>query len=86
MEGNSILGMIVIGLVYALIIALPILVIILIARVIRRMVSPHEKEMQRLLERAVTLLEDNNRLLNQQIAGKQPDEKREKTQPAGEAG
>jgi hypothetical protein len=28
--------------------------------------------MQRLLERAVTLLEENNRLLNQQIADKHP--------------
>ena len=72
MEGNSILGTIVIGLVYALMISLPILVIILVARVIRRMVSPHDKEMQRLLERAVTLLEENNPLLNQQIADKHP--------------
>jgi len=86
MEGNSILGTIVIGLVYALIISLPILVIILVARVIRRMVSPHDKEMQRLLERAVTLLEENNRLLNQQIADKQPNEEREKIPPAGETG
>jgi NAD(P)H-hydrate repair Nnr-like enzyme with NAD(P)H-hydrate dehydratase domain len=50
------------------------------------MVTPHDKEMQRLLGQVVTLLEENNRLLTQQIAGKQLDEKREKTPPAGEAG
>jgi NAD(P)H-hydrate repair Nnr-like enzyme with NAD(P)H-hydrate dehydratase domain len=47
--------------------------------------TPHQKEMQRLLGQAVTLLEENNRLLNQQIAGKRPDENREKTPPAGES-
>jgi len=72
MEGNSILGTIIIGLVYALIISLPILVIIVVARVIRRMVPPHDKEMQRLLGQVVTLLEENNRLLNQQVADKHP--------------
>jgi NAD(P)H-hydrate repair Nnr-like enzyme with NAD(P)H-hydrate dehydratase domain len=50
------------------------------------MVTPHEKEMQRLLGQLVALLEENNRLLNQQIAGKRPDENREKTQPARETG
>ena len=74
MEGNSILGMVAIGLVYALIISLPILVIILVARIIRRMVTPQDKEMQRLLGQVVTLLEENNRLLNRQNAGKRPDE------------
>jgi hypothetical protein len=82
MEGNSILGMIAIGLVYALIISLPILVIIVVARIIRRMVTPHDKEMQQLLERAVALLEENNRLLNQRIAGVQPDEKQGTTPTA----
>jgi hypothetical protein len=77
MQDNSILGMIIYGLWIALLISLPILVIIVVARVIRRMVTPHDKEMQRLLERAVTLLEENNRLLNQQIAGKQPGQERE---------
>jgi membrane protein implicated in regulation of membrane protease activity len=72
MEGNSILGTIIIGLMYALIISLPILVIIVVARVIRRMVPPHDKEMQRLLGQVVTLLEENNRLLNQQVADKHP--------------
>ena len=72
MEGNSILGTIIIGLVYALIISLPVLVIIVVARVIRRMVPPHDKEMQRLLGQVVTLLEENNRLLNQQVADKHP--------------
>ena len=72
MEGNSILGTIIIGLVFALIISLPILVIIVVARVIRRMVPPHDKEMQRLLGQVVTLLEENNRLLNQQVADKHP--------------
>jgi len=86
LEGNSILGMIAIGLVYALIISLPILVIIIVARIIRRMVSPHDKEMQRLLERTVTLLEENNRLLNQQIASQPSSGKQEATPPAGQAG
>jgi membrane protein implicated in regulation of membrane protease activity len=86
MEGSPILGMIISGVWIALLITLPILVIIVVARVIRRMVTPHDKEMQRLLGQVVTLLEENNRLLAQQIAGKQLDEKREKTPPAGEAG
>jgi len=77
MEGNSIVGMIGLGLVYALIISLPILVIIVVARIIRRMVTPHDKEMQWLLEQVVTLLEENNRLLSQQMAGKQPEQKQE---------
>ena len=86
MENPSILGTIVYGLFIALLISLPILVIIVVVRIIRRMVTPHDKEMQRLLEQVVTLLEENNRLLNQQIAGKHPDEKTEATPPAGEAG
>ena len=55
----------------------------LVARIIRRMVTPHDKEMQRLLERAVGLLEENNRLLNQRMTGRQPEEKQEATTPAG---
>ena len=86
MENTSILGMIGIGLVYALLITLPILVIIVLARAIRRADTPHQKEMRRLLGRIADSLEENNRLLNQQIAGKQPDEKREKTSPIGRAG
>ena len=86
LENSSILGTIISGLWIALLITLPILVIIVVARTIRRMVTPHDKEMQRLLGQVVTLLEENNRLLAQQIAGKQLDEKREKTPPAGEAG
>ena len=82
MEGNSILGTIAYGLWIALLISLPILVIIIVARVIRRMITPHDKEMQRLLDRAVTLLEEKNRLLNQQVAGNQPDQKREQIPPA----
>jgi hypothetical protein len=85
MAGNSILGIIVYGLWIALLITLPILVIIVVGRAIRRMVTPHDKEMQRLLGQVVALLEENNRLLNQQIAGKQSDEKREKTPPDREA-
>ena len=85
MEGNSILGMIAVGLVYALIISLPILIIIVVARVIRRMVSPHDNEMQQLLEKAVSLLEENNRLLNQQIAGKYSEEKQATAPPPGTA-
>jgi NAD(P)H-hydrate repair Nnr-like enzyme with NAD(P)H-hydrate dehydratase domain len=50
------------------------------------MVTPHEKEMQRLLGQMVALQEENNRLINQQITGKRPDENREKNQPAGETG
>jgi hypothetical protein len=66
------LGTIIYGLWMAVLISLPILVIIVVARVLRRMVTPHDREMQRLLERASTLLEENNRNLNQQVAGKQP--------------
>ena len=86
MENPSILGTILIGLVYALIITLPILVIIVVVRSIRRADTPHQKEMRQLLGRIADSLEENNRLLTQQIAGKQLDEKREKTPPAGEAG
>jgi hypothetical protein len=85
MEGSSILGMIISGLWITLIITLPILVIIIVARMIRRMVSPHDKEMQQLLEKAVSLLEENNRLLNQQIAGKYSEEKQATAPPAGAA-
>jgi flagellar motor component MotA len=83
MEGSPILGLIISGLWIALLISLPILVIIVVARIIRRMVTPHDKEMQRLLERAVGLLEENNRLLNQRMTGRQPEEKQEATTPAG---
>jgi membrane protein implicated in regulation of membrane protease activity len=86
MEGSSILGMIISGLWLVLLITLPILVIIVVARVIRRMVTPHDKEMQQLLEKAVTLLEENNRLLNQQIAGKHSEENQATHPPAGAAG
>ena len=85
-ENSSILGTLISGLWIALLITLPILVIIVVARTIRRMVTPHDKEMQRLLGQVVVLLEENNRLLNQQIAGKQPNEEREKIPPAGETG
>ena len=86
MGNSSFVGIIIYGLWIALVITLPILVVIVVARAIRRMVTPHEKEMQRLLGQLVALLEENNRLLNQQIAGKRPDEKQEKNQPAGEIG
>ena len=86
MEGNSILGLIAYGLFLSLIISLPILVIIIVVRIIRRMDSPHQKEMRRLLEHIADLLEENNRLLNQQNSGKRPDENRETTPPAGQAG
>jgi cytochrome c biogenesis protein CcdA len=74
MENPSILGTILIGLVYALLITLPILVIIVVVRSIRRADTPHQKEMRRLLGQIANALEENNRLLNQQIAGKQPAE------------
>ena len=83
MENSSILGIIGIGLVYALVITLPILVIIVVVRSIRRADTPHQKEMRRLLGQIANALEENNRLLNQTVAGKQPDEKRENTPPAG---
>ena len=76
MGNSSFVGIIIYGLWIALVITLPVLVIIVVARAIRRMVAPHEKEMQRLLGQLVALLEENNRLLNQQTAGKQPDENR----------
>jgi len=68
MENSSLVGIIISGLWIALLISLPILVIIVVARIIRRLVNPHDREMQRLLEWAVTLLEENNRLLSQQMA------------------
>ncbi|HVM71450.1 MAG TPA: hypothetical protein VMT91_06800 [Anaerolineales bacterium] len=86
MEHSSIFGMIVYGLWIALLISLPILVIIVVARIIRRTVTPHDKEMQRLLERVVTLLEENNHLLNQRLAGKQPNEKPETIPATAQAG
>jgi hypothetical protein len=79
MENSSILGIIGIGLVYALVITLPILVIIVVVRSIRRADTPHQKEMRRLLGQIANALEENNRLLNQTVAGKQPDEKQENT-------
>lgn len=85
MGNSSFVGIMIYGLWIALVITLPILVIIVVVRAIRKM-TPHQKEMQRLLGQLVALLEENNRLLNQQITGKQPDEKQEKTPPAGETG
>ena len=76
---SSLVGMIISGLWIALLISLPILVIIVVVRIIRRTVTPHDREIQQLLEWAVNLLEENNRLLSLQMAGKQPDEKREST-------
>jgi len=83
MEGSSIVGMIIYGVWIAFLITLPILVIIVVARAIRRNVTPHQKEMQRLLGQLVALLEENNRILNQQNSGKQPDENKGKKQPVG---
>jgi hypothetical protein len=40
--------------------------------------------MRQLLGRLVDSLEENNRLRNQQITGKRPDENGEKARPAGE--
>ena len=73
MEGSSIVRMIIYGVLIALLITLPVLVIIVVVRAIRRSVTPHQKEMQRLLGQLVDLLEENNRLLNQQNPGKRPD-------------
>jgi hypothetical protein len=81
MQTTSILGMIGIGLVYALLITMPILLIFVLARAIRRGDTPHQEEMRRLLGKIGNALEENNRLINQQIAGKQPDEKRENAPP-----
>jgi hypothetical protein len=48
MIGNSsFLGTLVYGLWIALVITLPVLVIIVVARAVRRMVTPHDREMQR---------------------------------------
>ena len=73
MGGSSIVGMIVYGVMIALLITLPVLVIIVVVRAIRRSVTPHQKEMQRLLGQLVDLLEENNRLLNQQNSSKRSD-------------
>ena len=70
---SSIVGIIINGLWIAFVITVPILIIIVVARVIRRMVTPHDKEMQRLLGQVVTLLEENNRLLTGQNSGKRPE-------------
>lgn len=66
-----------------LVVVLLILIIIVVARCIRRADTPHQKEMRRLLGQIANAFEENNRLLTQQIAGKQNDEKRESTPPAG---
>jgi|GEM_PF-2266614 len=84
MSGLSFLGAIVYGLVYAFAITLPVLAAILVGRAIKRTDTPHQKEMRQLLGRLVDSLEENNRLRNQQIAGKRPDENGEKARPAGE--
>lgn len=48
MIGNSsFLGTLVYGLWIALVITLPFLIIIVVARAVRRMVTPHDREMQR---------------------------------------
>ena len=78
LQGSEIVGMIIYGVLIALLITIPVLVIIVVIRAIRRSVTPHQKEMQRLLGQLVDLLEENNRLLNQQNPGKRPDENREK--------
>ena len=79
MEGSSIVGMIIYGIWIAFLITLPVLVILVVVRSIRRSVTPHQKEMQRLVGQMVDLLEENNRLLRQQNSGKEPDENGEKT-------
>ncbi len=79
MEGSSVVGMIVYGLWIACLITLPVLVIIVVVRAFRRSVTPYQREIQRLLGQLVDLLEENNRLLNQQNPGKLPDENKENT-------
>jgi membrane protein implicated in regulation of membrane protease activity len=81
MGNSSIVGIIIYGLWIAFLITVPILVIFVVARSIRRADTPHQKEMRRLVGQIANALEENNRLLNQQITGKQPDEKRENTPP-----
>lgn len=83
MEGSSLLGMIISGVWIACLITLPVLVIIVAARAIRRSVTPQEKEIQRLLGQAVALLEENNRLLNQQITARQPEDRGVDVRPNG---
>ena len=83
MDGFSIVGMIVYGVMIALLITLPVLVIIVVVRTIRRSVTPHQKEMQRLLGQLVDLLEENNRLLNQQNSSKRPDGNRDEKNTHG---
>jgi len=84
MSGLSFWGAMVYGLVYAFFITLPVLAVILVARAIRRMDTSHQKEMRRLLGQVVEALEENNRLLNQQITGKRPDENKEKNRPSAD--
>ena len=83
MDGSSIVGMIVYGVMIALLITLPVLVIIVVVRAIRRSGTPHQKEMQRLLGQLVDLLEENNRLLNQQNSSKRPDGNRDEKNTHG---
>jgi membrane protein implicated in regulation of membrane protease activity len=66
-----------------LVVVLLILIIIVVARSIRRADTPHQKEMRQLLGQIANALEENNRLLHQKVVGKQSDEKRENTPPAG---
>ena len=83
MDGSLIVGMIVYGVMIALLITLPVLVIIIMVRAIRRSVTPHQKELQRLLGQLVDLLEENNRLLNQQNSSKRPDGNRDEKNTHG---
>ena len=83
MDGFSIVGMIVYGVMIALLITLPVLVIIVVIGAIRRSVTPHQKEVQRLLGQLVDLLEENNLLLNQQNYSKRPDGNRDEKNTLG---
>lgn len=62
---GSILSMILSGVVLALTIALPALLLLFVIRLARNYVTPHQKEVQRLLAEAVELLKENNRLLRE---------------------
>jgi hypothetical protein len=57
----------VIVLVAILYVIVPIVILVIVIRIARSLATPQEKETQRLLGEAVRLLEENNRLLREQM-------------------
>ncbi|HEY3345858.1 MAG TPA: hypothetical protein VGJ97_13070 [Anaerolineaceae bacterium] len=51
----------------------PILILVIVIRIARSAATPQEKETQRLMLEAIRLLEENNRLLREQMRKTGPD-------------